>query len=169
MNDEDRISKERTVKKRVYLETTIVSYLAARPSRDLIIAAHQELTREWWNERRDRFGLYISQFVLDEAGGGDVEAAQRRVALLAGVPKVPITDEAISLAGAVIHQDVIPPNAAGDALHVAVATVHQIDILLTWNCRHLANAEILGPLGICLRSLGFDPPIICTPAELMGA
>ena len=156
------------MKRRVYLETTIVSYLAARPSRDLIVAAHQELTREWWDVRRSDFELHMSQLVLDEASGGDPTAARRRLDLLEGIPRVPITEQAIRLAEDLVRSGLMPSKAAGDALHVAVATAHQMDVLLTWNCRHLANAELVQDIGRHLRSLDMEPPVLCTPAELMG-
>ena len=114
------------MKQKVYLETTVPSYLAARPSRDLVIAGNQELTHEWWAERRKVFDLYVSQFVLDEAMDGDADAA-----------------------------------------HIAVATVHQMDFLLTWNCKHIANAQMLGKIYSVCETAGYKCPLVCTPAELM--
>jgi len=154
--------------KHVYIETTIVSYLTARPTRDLIQAARQELTREWWETRRGGFDTFASQLVIDEAGDGDPDAAQRRLALLEGVPLLDLTDEATVLGAALVEEGIIPAKAATDALHVAVSAVHEVDILLTWNCRHLANGEILGEIFRLVRSRGCEPPIICTPEELMG-
>ena len=156
------------MKTRVYIETTIPSYLAARPSRDLIQAAHQTLTREWWDERRKGFDLFISQFVLDESGDGDSDAARRRLELLTELPLLPIDDSVMALAEWLVDEGLIPRKAAVDALHVAVATVSDMDVLLTWNCRHLANAELLGGLRFALQSQGWDMPVICTPEELMG-
>jgi len=156
------------VPKRVYLETTIMSYLTARPGRDLIRAARQEVTRLWWAERSPDFDLYISQFVLDEAGEGDEDAARRRLLLLEGLPLLETTEQVVALGQALVQQDIMPQRAATDALHVAVATVHGMDVLLTWNCRHLANAELLGDIARLIRSRGYEPPVICTPDELMG-
>jgi predicted nucleic acid-binding protein len=155
------------VRRQVYLETSIVSYLAARPSRSLIMAAHQEVTRQWW-ERRQRFELYISQLVLNEAAGGDSAAARRRLALVRGMRQLPVTPEVIDLGHALVMDGMLPPKAAIDALHIAVATVHDMDILLTWNCRHLANAELLGELARYLRGKGYEMPVTTTPEELMG-
>jgi hypothetical protein len=155
------------VKQRVYVETTIVSYLTARPSRDLILAAHQEVTRQWW-ERRKGFEIYVSQFVLSEAAGGDAEMAKKRLAILGGVTQLPITVEVMELGRALIEDGVLPSKAEIDALHVAVASVHEMDALLTWNCRHLANVELLGELGRYLRSKDYEAPVITTPEELMG-
>ncbi len=154
--------------KRVYLETTIMSYLTARPGRDLIRAARQEVTRLWWDERSPDFDLYISQFVLDEAGEGDEDAARRRLLLLEELPLLETTEQVVALGQAFVQQDIMPQRAATDALHVAVATVHGMDVLLTWNCRHLANAELLGDIARLIRSKGYEPPVICTPDELMG-
>jgi predicted nucleic acid-binding protein len=155
------------VRRQVYLETSIVSYLAARPSRSLIMAAHQEVTRQWW-ERRQRFELYISQLVLNEVAGGDSAAARRRLALVRGMRQLPVTPEVIDLGHALVMDGMLPPKAAIDALHIAVATVHDMDILLTWNCRHLANAELLGELARYLRGKGYEMPVTTTPEELMG-
>ncbi len=156
------------MRKRVYIETSIASYVTARPSRDLIQTARQQITSEWWEHRRGEFDLFISQYVLDEAGDGDIEASRRRLKLLEGLPLLETSDEAIQLGQALISEGAIPQKAVTDSLHVAVATVHEMDVLLTWNCKHLANAEILGDLARVVRSRGYEPPIICTPDELMG-
>ncbi|HEX7242380.1 MAG TPA: type II toxin-antitoxin system VapC family toxin [Longimicrobiaceae bacterium] len=152
----------------VYLETTILSYLAARPSRDLITAANQQLTHEWWERRRSDFSLCVSEAVLREARAGDPQVAAKRDELAAGLPLLVITEEAIALAEALVRQGPLPPKAATDAIHIAVAAVHAVEYLLTWNCKHIANAE-MNPLvrAVCER-LGHRMPVICTPAELMG-
>ncbi len=155
-------------KQSVYLETTIASYLTGRPSRDLVLAAKQQTTRDWWDLRRVGFDLWISQIVLDEAAEGDPEAAERRLNLLAGLPLLEVDDEAIRLAASIVQEGVLPEKAARDALHLGVATVRGADYLLTWNCTHLANAEIMRVVGRFIRSRGYEPPIICTPDELMG-
>jgi hypothetical protein len=156
------------MKPKVYIETTIPSYLAGRPSRDLVIAGNQEITREWWDERRAEFELCISQFVLDEAGLGDREAVRRRIDILAGLSELEITDEAARLAERLIREGVVPQKAATDAAHIAVAAVHEVDYLLTWNCKHIANAEIMRKMYRLCKAEGFNCPVICTPAELMG-
>jgi predicted nucleic acid-binding protein len=156
------------MKKRVYIETTIVSYLTARPSRDLILAGQQELTREWWHGRRDRYDLYTSQIVLDEAGKGEPELAAMRLLALQAMPLVAPLETAIQLAGEMLRRRLLPARAATDALHLAVATVHRMDVLLTWNCRHLANGSLLVDIGRFVRATGFETPIVCTPNELMG-
>ncbi|WP_437756547.1 type II toxin-antitoxin system VapC family toxin [Sorangium sp. So ce1389] len=150
---------------RLYIETTIVSYLTARPSRDLVLAAHQHITREWWASRDD-FTLFISQFVLDEAAAGDGDAAARRLDALLDATLLDITEEAILLASNLVAGGGLPAKARVDALHVATAAVHGMDFLLTWNCKHIANAATRDRIEELCRADGFEPPIICTPLEL---
>ena len=152
----------------VYLETTIISYLAARPSRDLIIAAHQQITQEWWTMRRIHYELYVSQLVVHEAQQGDVDAAARRLLLLQGLPLLELNDSATILAEEFVRRKAIPKQANEDALHVALATVHGVDYLLTWNCKHIANAERWLAIADVCNEQGYEPPIICTPEELLG-
>lgn len=152
----------------VYLETSITSYLVALPGRDLIVAAHQQITHEWWRRRRPHFEVFVSQLVLDEASAGDSEAAQRRLTLLAGLPLLEINAAAADLARHLVQGVPLPSRAGADALHIAVAAVHGMDFLLTWNCAHIANAELRPAVERICRSQGFLAPIMCTPDELMG-
>jgi predicted nucleic acid-binding protein len=152
----------------VYIETSVVSYLTSKPGRDLIVTAHQELTREWWNERRIAFTLYVSELVLTEASGGDPEAAERRMGVLTGIPVLRVSPDVRELARDLVHFGPIPVRAAADAVHVAVAAAHGMDYLLTWNCRHIANAEMKAAISRRCLSRGYEPPVICTPEELMG-
>lgn len=145
------------------------SYLAAWPSRDLIRAGHQQITKEWWQTRRAGFDIYISQFVLDEAAAGDAEAARERLAALQGLPILDLTEAVIDLAGALKASLALPEKAATDAAHIAVAAVHGMHFLLTWNCTHIANAEMFGAIEAACQERGFSCPVICTPEELMGA
>jgi len=156
------------MKKQVYVETSVVSYLTARQSRDLVRAARQEVTLEWWDRRRKEFDLYISALVLQEAGQGDREAARKRLEAVEHLPILRLTDEAVVLAEALLKEGALPRRAADDAIHLALATVSEMDFLLTWNCRHLANAELSGPAARFLRAKGYEPPVVCTPEELMG-
>jgi hypothetical protein len=156
------------MKPKVYIETTIVSYLASKPSRDLITAAHQQITHDWWETRLADFDVYVSQFVLDEAGAGDAQAAAKRLALLANFPLLDAALEALNLARALVERGAIPPRKAADAAHIAVATVHHIQFLMTWNCTHLANAEVLAQVQVICAELGYAAPIVCTPEELLG-
>lgn len=156
------------MKPTVYLETTIPSYLTARPSRDLVIAAHQQLTADWWNNRRDRFRLHISERVLREARSGDADAAARRLAELQGIPLLKITDEVTELLRQFLAKGIIPRKAAEDAFHIAIATVNRMNYLLTWNCRHIVNAEIMKGLAKAAAVMGYTLPVLCTPEQLMG-
>lgn len=153
--------------KKVYVETSVISYLAALPSRDLIKAARQEISWEWWNSRRNEFALFVSQAVLREAGRGAPDAAGRRVLLVEGIPVLPATCEAEDLAAAILRDGLLPATAVDDALHLSLAVVHQMDFLLTWNCRHLANAELLRPLEQWIAHRGLPVPSVCTPDELL--
>ncbi|MBX3394664.1 MAG: type II toxin-antitoxin system VapC family toxin [Phycisphaerae bacterium] len=155
------------MKPSVYLETTIASYLSARPSRDLVVAANQALTREWWTDRSHRFDLFVSQIVLDEAAGGDVQAAGRRLELLEGPGRLDVTEPCLTLGRAILRGAKMPARAATDALHVAIAAVHQMTYLLTWNCTHIANASMRQGIESVCVARGFRPPVICTPLELM--
>jgi predicted nucleic acid-binding protein len=151
---------------KVYLETTVVSYLMARPSRDIVRAAEQEVTREWWS-RRKVFDLYVSQLVVDEAAAGDPAAAAQRLQALRGVPLLAMTGDAESLGRNLLRDAALPAKAAIDALHIALAAVHGMDYLLTWNCSHIANATMRGKIEAVCRNAGFEPPVICTPMELI--
>lgn len=155
-------------KKTIYLETSIVSYLTARPSENLIAAAWQKATVDWWETRRIRFDLFISSVVLEEASRGNPEAAQRRIESLGGIPSLAVTDDVIILSKDLIQKKALPEKAVDDSFHIAISAVHRIDYLLTWNCRHIDNAETK-PLvrGICTEN-GHTCPEICTPLELMG-
>jgi hypothetical protein len=153
-------------KQKVYVETTIVSYLTALPSRDLVLTAHQHLTAEWW-QRRHRFDLFVSEAVLQEAAGGDPSAAARRMAALQGISVLELTAPVAGLARALVAGHAVPANAAVDAVHIAVAAVNGMDFLLTWNCTHIANAATRGMIERVCRAAGLVPPVICTPEELM--
>ena len=153
--------------KSVYIETTIPSYLAAWPSRDLLQAARQQITHEWWQTQRHRYDLYISQGVLDEAAAGDADAATRRLAFIKELPQLTVTDSVRAVARAILEAGLLPPQAARDALHIAVASSYRIDVLLTWNCRHIANAAIIKELGKLVAQFGFELPVLCTPEEFL--
>ena len=157
------------MKPKIYLETTVPSYLTAWPSRDLIRAGHQQITQEWWQTRRQHFDLYISQFVLDEVSAGDTEAASERLIALQDLPLLDLTDEVGELSVALVTSLALPAKATTDAAHIAVAAVHGMHFLLTWNCTHIANAEMAVTIETACRERGFTCPVICTPEELMGA
>jgi len=155
------------MKPKVYLETTIISYLTARPSRDLITAAHQHITQQWWDTQRTRFDLFVAPPVMQEAQAGDPEAAARRLATLHGIPLLTLSEEATALAQALIAPGPLPPNAVVDALHIAIAAVNGMHYLLTWNCTHIANAAIRSGIEDVCRAHGYEPPVLCTPEELL--
>ena len=153
--------------RRLYLETSVVSYLTAKPSSDIITAAHQLITHRWWL-RRTEFELLTSELVLEEAARGDADAAARRLAALEGIPLLGITAIASELAGTIIQARLLPARAFPDALHISVAAIHSVEYLLTWNCSHIANAELLPYVTEVIESAGFDMPFVCTPEELLG-
>lgn len=151
----------------VYLETSVIGYLTSRMSRQLVTAANQQLTREWWEDHREEFDLFISQFVVQEAGAGDPVAARERLEVIGQIPKLDVTPDAQALAKELVKNVPLPDKAEVDALHVAVATVHGVDYLLTWNCKHIANAALRPRIEAVCRNSGYEPPTICTPQELM--
>lgn len=151
----------------VYVEISVVSYLAARPSRDLIIAAQQAMTREWWRDAPKRFVLVVSELVLTEAAQGDADAASARLMALETATRLDTTDEAATLTRRLLELEAFPREAAADAAHVSVAATNSVDYLLTWNLRHIASATARSRIERACRKAGYEPPVICTPNELM--
>ncbi|MBK8637074.1 MAG: type II toxin-antitoxin system VapC family toxin [Chromatiaceae bacterium] len=154
-------------KRKVYVETSVISYLTARPSKNVIEAGHQQSTYLFW-DRRKEFELSASELVLTECAAGDPEAASKRLAALHGIPLLEITLQSIEIAKELVATDIVPAKASEDALHISIATVHFVDYLLTWNCRHIANPEIQARIAENFRGKGLLLPFICTPEELMG-
>ena len=154
--------------KSVYIETSIASYLTARPSRDLRAAAWQQTTAQWWEQERPKYELFTSELVLAEARAGDPDAAARRLAVLEALPLLSVTDDAKDLAQRLVTDGGMPPHAAADALHVAAASVHCMDYLLTWNCRHIDNAAQKPLIRSICALAGHTCPEICTPLELLS-
>ena len=152
----------------VYVETSVISYYTARSSRDIVTAARQTLTQEWWQDARNRFDLYVSVLVVEEAKSGGAEAAQRRLAAISGLPILEINDAAEQLGKRLLEEGAIPLSSPEDALHISLATVHGIDFLLTWNFRHINNAEMKARIGTIIEAAGFESPVICSPEELGG-
>ncbi|HVC97135.1 MAG TPA: type II toxin-antitoxin system VapC family toxin [Pirellulales bacterium] len=151
----------------VYLETTIPSYLAAHPSRDLIIAAHQQITHEWWRDARNRFDIYVSEAVLDEIRCGDADAATRRLAILDGLPVLELNNDVRALVHAYDEKLGLVGRARADLPHFAFAVAYEMDYLITWNCAHIANGEIVRRLRETNLELGRFTPIIVTPKEIL--
>lgn len=152
----------------VYIETSILGYLTARSTKNLILAANIEIPKDWWDSRRSAFKLYVSQVVLDEAGQGDAEIATKRLEILNRLPLVELNQSVRSLSAQFLTRSNLPPKAADDAVHIAAATVHRLDYLLTWNCKHIANAQIQRKLAEISLDFGYQLPVICTPYELLG-
>ncbi len=153
--------------KSVYIETSILSYLTARPSREIRAIAWQEVTVQWWGTARQRYDLYTSEVVVAEAREGDPTAAERHINALRGIPELVVDTEVESLAAKLISEGGIPSAAEFDALHVALAAVHGVDFLLTWNCRHINNADTKPKIRSICALAGYVCPEICTPQELL--
>ncbi len=152
----------------VYIETSVLGYLTARPSRDLVVAANIEITREWWDTRRSAFQLYSSQAVVKETSQGDTEIASRRLEIISNLALLDLNQSVLDLAEQFLEHSSLPVKADVDAVHIAAATVHGIDYLLTWNCKHIANAQIQRKLAEISLDVGYELPILCTPYELLG-
>jgi hypothetical protein len=154
--------------KTVYVETSVISYLVSLPSRDLRVAAWQQITTQWWEQEKSKYELFTSELVLAEAAAGDPSAAQKRIDKLDGIPYLNVSDEAKALAARLIADGGMPAHAEADALHVATASVHAIDYLLTWNCRHIDNATTKPVVRSICAVAGYVCPEICTPLELLS-
>jgi predicted nucleic acid-binding protein len=152
----------------VYIETTVVGHLAGRAHPDPIVAARQATTRTWWSSESRRYRLYVSQLVLDECAGGDPSAAVERLQEIQSIDLLASSREVDGLAKSLIAGKTIPASEPRDAFHIAIAAVHGVDYLLTWNFKHIANASLRHRIDQVCRDAGFEPPIICTPDELMG-
>ncbi|MFZ2278060.1 MAG: type II toxin-antitoxin system VapC family toxin [Prosthecobacter sp.] len=155
------------MKPSVYIETTIPSYLVARPSRDIVLAGHQETTRIFWTQRRKEFDLFISSYVIEESSSGEAEMAALRLDSLRGIPMLAETPETGLLALRLIAKLGLPQKAEADAYHIAIAAVHGMDFLLTWNCTHINNLNMFRRIEETCREAGFTPPVIGTPDELI--
>lgn len=154
------------MKPKVYIETSVLSYLTARPSRDTVVAGNQATTRDWW-ERRADFDLYISIFVLEESRIGDPRAVEARLRAISGVSEIEITPDVALVAEGLLSRASLPAKARLDALHIAAATLGGMDYLLTWNCTHIANPAFRPKIDLLIRAFGYEPPVICTPQELI--
>lgn len=154
------------MKPKVYIETSVISYLTSRTSRDRVAVVRQEATCEWWEQDANLYDLFVFDVVSDEAAEGDPEAAERRLAAIATIPALDVTERAQALSEQLVGFGVIPRQATTDALHVAVAALNGMDYLLTWNYKHLANAAIRRKLESLVEEAGYSCPVICTPEEL---
>jgi predicted nucleic acid-binding protein len=151
---------------RIYLETSVISYLTAKPSQNLVAAAHQQSTHDFWDQV-ERFDLFVSELVIQECAGGDQAAADRRLQVISAIPILDFNDAVNHLAKNLLQGAALPLKAADDAVHVALAAVHGMDFLATWNCKHIANPSTRKKIErICIEA-GYSPPILCTPEELL--
>ena len=156
------------MKESIYLETTIISYYSSRPNRDIVIAGHQQITKDFVDKSALRNDIFVSELVIEECKSGDKEAAILRLELLKTFNLLELNDAALSLAKSLVSSKIVPNQYAEDALHIALATIHGMDYLVTWNCKHIANAQIRNKLEKAIRKNGYILPVICTPEELMG-
>ena len=152
----------------VYVETSVISYLAARQSQDVVVAARQAITHYWWEHARRRFEVYVSVLVIEETLAGDPDAAAQRARTIAGLSILEVTDAAQDLAGKLLEQGLVPRTSVEDALHIALATVHGMDFLLTWNFRHINNAQTKARIRKAVETAGYECPVMCSPEELGG-
>ncbi|MCP4656629.1 MAG: type II toxin-antitoxin system VapC family toxin [bacterium] len=155
------------MKPAVYIETTVISYLTARPSRDLIVAGHQQLTHEWWSDHLPRFEGFISPAVMDEISKGDPKAAQARLSAVADFKILELVPEVRDLADAYFSGIEIPARARADSYHLAFAAWHGMDFLVTWNCTHIAGGFVRRMVRGINSEREIATPTICTPEELM--
>jgi hypothetical protein len=153
---------------RVYIESTIPSYLVARPASDAIQRGYQQVTQDWWELKREAHELFTSQVVLDEIALGDPASARLRLDAMASIDELRVTDEALALTVRILSSGLLPASADRDASHIAISSVYEMDVLLTWNCRHIANASIQGRLRQLVQAAGYTLPQLCTPVEMMG-
>jgi len=157
------------MKKRVYIETTVVSYFTARPSRDLLVAGHQQATREIWPDLAAEYETYVSALVYEEAGRGDPEQARMRIAAMKPFRMLDIDDEARSLAEKITAGRGVPEENPEDALHIAVAAVNGMEVFVTWNFAHLNNPFTRMMVRQIVETQGYECPEICSPEELLEA
>ena len=156
------------MKKTVYIESSVVSYFAARPSRDLVIAGHQASTAEWWQEYRDQYEVFISPLVVEEISAGDPTAAAKRLEAVNGIGSLFISEEAEAIAEALLSAKAVPANSFRDALHIAISATQGIDYLLTWNFKHINNASTRVLVTNVVSTFELACAILCSPEELIG-
>lgn len=156
-----------TEKETVYLETSVISYYTAKASRDVIVLAHQQITKEWWDSYHEHYRFYISEIVKEEVSRGDPTASSIRLDFIRNIPHLMLTQEIERIAEMYITELNIPKDSIRDALHISTACFHKVDYLVTWNCAHIANAHMIKKLYRVNKELGLYTPVICTPEELI--
>lgn len=155
------------MKPNVYIETSVIGYLTSWPRQDVIVAGHQNTTKQWWATTDERFELFVSQLVVRECSNGDSDAIRDRLESIEGIPVLPITTDAESLAEALLQGQAVPENQPNDALYIAMAATHGVQYLTSWNFRHIVNASLRPAIERICHDSGFNPPVICTPEELL--
>ena len=151
---------------KVYVESSVISYITARPSRDLVVSARQAITNEWWEQKRKKYDVYISELVIEEISSGDKEAAQKRLDVAQQILNLEITEIAKDLASLLISSGAVPENSPEDALHIGLAAAQGVEYLLTWNFKHINNATKRADITQLIESQGFLSPVLCSPEEL---
>lgn len=154
------------MKSSVYIESSVISYLSARPSRDIVSVSRQTITSEWWKNSKDNYDLFVSPLVIEEISGGDKDAAQKRLDIITKIPSISIASEAEMVATNLVSSKAVPENSIRDALHIAIAATQGIDYLLTWNFKHINNATTRTTIIKSVTESGFLCPILCSPEEL---
>lgn len=150
----------------IYIETSVISYYTAELSRDLVSAARQSITQEWWAESAEQFECFISVLFLQEAQSGNAQKAEKRLAAVKGLPVLQANEAVEVLANQLISERLVPKTSVEDALHIALATIHGIDFLVTWNFRHINNARMKTQIRSAIENWGYECPVICSPEEL---
>ncbi len=150
----------------VYIESSVISYCASRTSRDLIIATRPSITQDWWNTNLDRYETYVSPVVEREVSAGDQEMAGKRLELILEIHALKVTLEAQQLAQGILSIKLLPAGCLDDALHIGIAAAHGMDYLLTWNFKHINNAETKNGIFSFIQEAGYVCPILCSPEEL---
>jgi len=154
--------------KSVYIESSVISYITARPSRDIVTSARQTITIEWWEEYKDTFDTFISELVIEEIGSGDLAAAKRRLSVIEKIPVLEATENSVKLAKALIIENAVPESSTEDALHISIAAVQRIDFLLTWNFKHINNANTRDKISKVITQWDYTCPVLCSPEELIN-
>jgi len=152
----------------VYIETSVISYLASKPARDVVSIARQTITHEWWDNYRDEYRVIVSALVEEEVSGGDEDAAARRLAYIAELAYLDVSEEAVEISEKLLASKAVPKGSEEDALHIGIAASHGVDFLLTWNFKHINNASMRQKIANEIACMGFKCPQLCSPEELGG-
>ena len=153
----------------VYIETTVIGNIAGRIHPNPRIAARQNITREWWLIAASHYRLLASAMVISECSDGDASAATERLQVLDGIELLASSEDVDALAQALIDNRAVPASESRDAFHIAIAAVNGVQYIATWNFKHILNPTLQGTIALVCRECGYEPPIICTPEQLLEA